>query len=300
MKIIAAPKLADLTTIRLGGSAIAEIILESYGECAELDDKLRQLGGKPQVLGRGSNILARDGNLAIVLIKTDFGKKIKIIDQTEKKFHVTVTSDVLIPQFLNFCIGKQLSGLEGLCGVPGSIGGAVAMNAGSFGTDIASALESITIAQAGDMKTFKGAELKKGYRYLALPDENTTNLNKSSKNYIILEATFLLKGDSKHDIYNRMCHNFFTKKSRQPLKAWSAGCAFKNPDFKLTAGQLLDKAGFRGKVHGGMAFSSQHANFLINTGNGTGAQALELLDAATEKIKKEFDIILEKEIKIIG
>lgn len=292
--------MADLTTIHLGGNAIAGLILESYADCAALNEKLRELGGVPQVLGRGSNILALDGDLAIVLIKTDFGKKIKITDGTGNKFRVTVTSDVLIPEFLNFCIGNQLSGLEGLCGIPGSIGGAAAMNAGSFGTDIASALESITIAQSGDIKTFKAAELKKGYRYLTLPDENTNNLNKSSKNYIILEATFILIGDSKHDIYNRMCHNFFTKKSRQPLMDWSAGCAFKNPEFALTAGQLLDKTGFRGKKLGGMAFSSQHANFLINAGNGTSAQALELLDVATEKIKKEFDIILEKEIKIIG
>lgn len=299
MEIIPAPKLANLTTIRLGGSAIAEIRLKSIADCDKLNEKLKDFGGMPQVLGKGSNILAMDGHLPIVLIKTDFGKKIKIIDQDENKFLVSVTSDVLIPQFLNYCIANTLSGLEGLCGIPGSIGGAVAMNAGSFGTDIASALDSITIFHEGEIKTYKCDKLKKGYRYLALPNENINNLNKSSKNYIILEATFRLTSDSKHDIYNRMCHNFLTKKSRQPLNELSAGCAFKNPDFELTAGQLLDKAGFRGKSHGGMAFSAQHANFLINTGNGTSAQAIEFLEDAAGKIKKEFDIILEKEIKII-
>ncbi|MDO5483383.1 MAG: UDP-N-acetylmuramate dehydrogenase, partial [Desulfovibrionaceae bacterium] len=195
---------------------------------------------------------------------------------------------VPLPRLLRFCMTHGLSGLEGLAGIPGSVGGAVAMNAGSFGVATCEKLESICVITNNEVRNITVEALHYGYRHLSLSD-NTSD-------FIVIEATFSLTEATRNGIRKGMCHNFFEKKSRQPVTAWSAGCVFKNPAPGTSAGKLLDTVGFKGKKLGGMAFSDIHANFLINEGRGSSEAALCLLREAREAVRLHFGIELEPEV----
>lgn len=288
MREIAAPDLSRLTTLRLGGKAQAEIILESLDDLAILPQTLKKWGGNPFCIGAGSNLLARDGDLPITLIRPAFGKKIRILGKKDGKIHVRTDADTPMPRLLRFCLANELSGLEGLCGIPGVAGGACSMNAGSFGVETGDHLVDMLVYQENRTVRLDADSLQKTYRKI--------NFARNSAFAVILEVTFALTQSLKSVIFTRMNQHFFEKKSRQPLQAWSAGCAFKNPPGETSAAVLLEKAGFRGKEAGGMAFSQKHANFLINTGKGSAKAAFDLLDKAQDAVKNRFGVTLEPEI----
>lgn len=290
MREFIAPSLNRLTTLHLGGPALALLSLESESDAEILSERLKAIGGKPFCLGKGSNLLAEDGELPLVLIQVA-DRGIKIIGEKKDKVLVRAGAGLSLAAFLRFCLANELGGLEGLVGVPGSIGGAVAMNAGSFGTDVASCLHNVQVMQKGRIRRYGANEIFFSYRHAAFPgDEGDT---------IILDVTFALTRQVKSVIFTQTRLNFLKKKSRQPLDVWSAGCAFKNPE-GISAGKLLEQVGFRGKRLGGMAFSSKHANFLINEGNGCSSAAFELLEMAEMAVNKEFGITLEREVRIVS
>lgn len=291
MREYAGPSLKSRTTLRLGGNALAELELEREEDIALLPQKLRELGGQPFCMGRGSNILAREGELPIVLIRPSFARDIAIVGEDGDKVLVKCGAAVPMPGLLRFCLVNGLSGLEGLTGIPGSVGGAVMMNAGSFGRETMDMVESVGVAFEGEKKVFHSSDIEKKYRSIAF-------LNQSGAP-VVLYAIFALTRSPKNVILGHMSLNFFEKKSRQPLEAWSAGCAFKNPSRGCSAGLLLEKAGFRGKKKGGMAFSGKHANFLINEGHGSSGAAMDLLAEAVDAVLERFGIKLELEVRVI-
>lgn len=290
MREISAPSLAARTTLRLGGTAIAELILEGYADLELLPQRLRALGGTPLIVGAGSNILALDGNLPLVLVRPHFLQGPEITGQKDGKILVRAGAGVPLPRLLRFCAAHGLAGLEGLTGIPGSVGGAVAMNAGSFTTETCKNIEYVQIASQGTVRRVNASGLQYGYRSLCISGER--------KDFMVLEATFGLTATARDGICKRMRHNFFEKKSKQPVTAWSAGCVFKNPTPDMPAGKLLDQAGYKGKKLGGMAFSTLHANFLINEGKGSATAALALLREAKEAVRQQFGIDLEPEVRI--
>ena len=182
--------------------------------------------------------------------------------------------------------------LEGLVGIPGSVGGAIAMNAGSFGCEVGPHLASVRFYDGTQIRDAAGAQLSYGYRHMRLPGE--------AADYLVLSGTFSLTRKAKDDISLFMRHNFFEKKSKQPVTAWSAGCVFKNPAPDRSAGKLLDAAGFRGKALGGMMFSPLHANFLVNTGKGSAQAAFDLMQMAEEEVRRRFAVTLEPEVRILS
>ncbi|MBQ9406171.1 MAG: UDP-N-acetylmuramate dehydrogenase [Desulfovibrio sp.] len=286
-----APELSQRTTIHVGGRAIAELTLENHDDVLRLPERLRALGGTAIVLGSGSNTLARDGELPLILLRPCFAHGPEIIDEEEDRVYVRVGSGVPLSRLLRFCMVHGLSGLEGLAGIPGSIGGAVAMNAGSHGTQTGEHIHSIDVFTGISIRHCCAAELQFDYRSLRI-----TNIR---ENFIILDSIFCLTKAVKGDITRAIRHNFFEKKSKQPVTAWSAGCVFKNPAATLSAGRLLDMAGFKGKKLGGMTFSTKHANFLINEGKGTATAALELMEQAKNAVHRQFGILLEPEVRIV-
>lgn len=291
MREMPAPFLAPRTTLRVGGTAIAEIILERSEDLYLLPDKLKALGGRPLVLGAGSNILAQDGELPLVLIRPFFNDGPVIVGEHEGKVLVRAGAGVPMARLLRFCAVNGLSGLEGLVGIPGSVGGAVAMNAGSHGTETCKNIYNIQIVVDNTIERINENALQYGYR--------TLNISGKKNDFIVLEATFGLTVAERDGICNCMRHNFFKKKSKQPVTAWSAGCVFKNPTPEMSAGRLLDEAGFKGRQLGGMAFSSLHANFLINEGKGSATAALALLQEARQAVRQRFGIELEPEVRIV-
>lgn len=291
MREIMAPALSDLTTLRLGGRALALVLPEKREELPLLAERAKELGAPLYIMGRGSNILAMDGEVPLVLVRMDAFDAIEIMGDSGESVYVRAGAGVSLKRLLRFCLERELSGLEGLVGIPGSVGGACAMNAGSFGVETGSRIHALE-AWNGEKITVCGAEgIQPEYRKLTMRNCREFPL--------LLSATFALTRSLKKYIFQGMILNYLEKKSRQPLGVWSAGCAFKNPQAALGAGQLLDKAGFRGQRLGGMVFSQKHANFLVNTGRGTSAQAFELMDMAREKVKRVHGITLEPEIRII-
>lgn len=291
MRELPAPLLAERTTLRLGGTAIAELILERRGDVDRLADRLSSLGGQAFILGRGSNVLALDGELPLVLVRPMLSDGPELVEQRGQEALVRAGAGVPLPRLLRFCAARGLSGLEGLAGIPGSVGGAVAMNAGSFGAQTCACVRRLTIVANGRIREVTARELRPAYRHLSIAGENA--------DFLVLEAIFGLTPATKDGIAKRMRLNFLEKKSKQPVTAWSAGCTFKNPAPDMPAGRLLEQAGFRGRRLGGMVFSSMHANFLVNEGSGSARAALELMAQATEAVERRFGHHLEPEVRIV-
>ena len=300
MREIPAPLLAERTTLRLGGRAIAELVLETSEDALALDEQLARLGGEPLIIGRGSNLLAGDGELPLVLVRPQFASGPEIIgeqrDAGNDKVLVRAGAAVPLARLLRFCVRNGLSGLEGLVGIPGSVGGAVAMNAGSFGVETCNCVESLKLLLASKIVDVDSCAMQSAYRSLAILEAN----GKKRSDFLVLEAIFGLTRAAKGGIAERMNLNFFEKKSKQPVTAWSAGCAFRNPAPGVAAGRLLELAGFRGRRLGGMAFSPMHANFLVHEGGGSAEAALALLSEARETVRQRFGYELEPEVRIVA
>ncbi len=295
MNIIYEPSLSKLTTLRLGGKAIALITIDDINHVEALPQTIKKLGSNIFILGAGSNLLANDGNLDLILLKSNFKSQPSFIYKENKDIHITVGSGISLPRLLGFCAKHGLSGLEGLSGIPGTVGGAIAMNAGSYGNETCKNLSSITI-YTPEFGIMKLSDKDFSYTYRKFSLCNTLKINTW---YLIIEATFKLTQISINGIKERMLHDFLKKKSTQPIKALSAGCVFKNPKDYEPAGKLLDVFGFKGKSKGDMSFSSMHANFLINNGKGSSMEAFELINEAKECIRKECGLILELEVKTL-
>lgn len=284
------PRLSDLTTLRIGGKAICCIVLENRDDYYLLDEKVRKLGGKPFWLGKGSNILAKEGIHPFILIQQNEGREPEIISDQNGAVIVKAGAGMPLPRLLRFCLKHGLSGLENLCGIPGSVGGAIAMNAGSFGSETYDVLTSVEIWAQGEFIQISREDIAAGYRCFHLPC--------AYRDALVTNAFFALTRTGNDDIFNRMSHNFLTKKFRQPVEKKSAGCVFKNPASGISAGKLLDVAGFRGRKLGGMGFSAKHANFLINEDKGSASAALDLLEMAKENVARQHGIKLELEVRV--
>lgn len=286
------PFFRDRTTIRLGGKALAEIVIEEEEDLERLSDRLKYYGGRPFFMGLGSNLLVRDGELDLVIVRINLKRRLEIIGAEEGRVLVRAQAGEPLRRILGFCLRKGLSGMEGLAGIPGSAGGAVMMNAGSFGQAAADCLHSFERWENGLIKTYKINDMRPGYRKLELPGAASSGL--------VAKIIFALTPGNFNVIFSKMNLNFLEKKSKQPISAWSGGCAFKNPRGSEAAGALLEKAGFKGRELGGMAFSAKHANFLINTGSGSPSAAFDLMEAAREEVARRFGVFLEPELKIIS
>lgn len=292
MRETPSPLLAERTSIRLGGRAIAELHLEAEDDVFRLAERQKQLGGRLFILGAGTNILAADGDLPVILVRYAAEGEPTVVRDEGERVIVRVGASVPLPRLLRFCAAHGLSGLEGLVGIPGSVGGAVAMNAGSFGCEVGPNLAAVRFFDGAQIRDADGGELSYGYRHMRMPGEVA--------DYLVLSGTFSLTRKAKDDISLFMRHNFFEKKSKQPVTAWSAGCVFKNPAPDRSAGKLLDAAGYRGKSLGGMMFSPLHANFLVNTGKGSASAAFDLMRMAEDEVRRRFGVTLEPEVRIVS
>ena len=292
LRVTPSPLLSERTTLRLGGPALAEVSVEEAVDCFRLTAALRDIGGTPMVLGAGSNVLAADAPLPLVLIRPRFTNAPCIQENDDRRVLVRVGAGIRLPRLLGQCASWGLSGLEGLCGIPGTVGGAVAMNAGSYGCEVGPLLHSIRIySPATGVVDINADYLRFGYRSMEI-----TGL---SEWFLVVQAIFALTPASRNGITESMRHNFLKKKSTQPVTAWSAGCVFKNPSPDQPAGKLLEMAGFKGKKLGGMVFSPVHANFLVNEGKGSATAALELMAEARDAVRERFGVTLTPEVRVL-
>ncbi|SMF00938.1 UDP-N-acetylmuramate dehydrogenase [Desulfovibrio gilichinskyi] len=287
LELLHEPKMADLTSLGIGGTARALAKVRDEAALDQLSLFFERESAGLIAIGEGSNMLAADGKLNLAFVHVDLAEKIK---PEISGLTVKVSADTRLPGLLAFLIRNGLSGMEGLAGIPGSVGGSIAMNAGSYGTDMAASLKRVRLWTPSKGLFWKNAdEMSFGYRHFSSETGEFT---------LVWEAEFSLSKSTESEVKNKVQEVFNKKKSTQPVLEKTAGCVFKNPE-GFSAGKLLDEAGFKGKTLGGMAFSEVHANFLVNKGQGTGTAALELLNMATQAVLNKSGVTLETEVIIL-
>lgn len=293
MREVRNPSLSAITTLGLGGTCSLELTVSSRDDLAAMDDRLRELGLPVYVVGRGSNIFGLDGSHEAVLVRPAFtdGPAVLGDETADGGVLVSCGAGISLPVLLAFLREKGLSGMEGLAGIPGTVGGAVAMNAGSFGTSMAESLDSVEIWSGGRLVRLTPDACETGYRHF--------RPRGLAGSFLVVSAVFRLSRSTSQDVAAGMQHNFQMKKSRQPITARSAGCVFRNPACGVSAGALLERAGFRGRRKGSVALSEQHANFLVNLGGGTSAEALALLEEARTAVRAMAGVELDFEVRFL-
>lgn len=305
MRIEDSPSLADLTTLGVGGTALAGIRLETPADFDALPAALERIGGKPVVLGGGSNLLAAEGELPLTLIRplTGAGSRPEVVgeERTEQgpMQLVRAGSGLRMPALLAWCAEQGLSGLEGLTGVPGRLGGAVAMNAGAYDCSLAPLLREVKVFTPEDGLTSLGPEdWTATYRSFALKKKHVW--------FAVIEVMLALPARGRDHVRAAMAACLNRKKNTQPLTERTAGCVFKNPP-GMSAGRLLDEAGLRGRREGRMRFTEKHANFLARdrhpersdpSGKGNFEAAAALITEAREAVARRTGFTLELEIKV--
>jgi len=279
--------LAKHTTFGIGGPADCMVFPETREELSKLLKYAYQKKISAIFIGSGSNILVWDKGFDGIVISLKKSFKNLTIKQNSQ---IIVEAGVMLGTMVKQAMAAEIGGLESLIGVPGTVGGALIMNAGAFGSEISKCFEEAkTMTIEGDTKSYKKGEIEFSYRHSTFP-----------KNEILLEATFQCKRGKPAEILKDRKVASDGRKSNQPLKFRSAGSIFKNPSDSLAAGYLIDKTGLKGTERGGAAISEKHANFIVNMGDATAADVLYLIKLAKKYVAKKFHINLELEVKLIG
>ena len=279
--------LAKHTTFGIGGPADCMVFPETREELSKLLKYAYQKKISAIFIGSGSNILVWDKGFdgIVISLKKSF-KNLTI----KRNSQIIVEAGVMLGTMVKQAMAAEIGGLESLIGVPGTVGGALIMNAGAFGSEISKYFEEAkTMTIEGDTKSYKKGEIEFSYRHSTFP-----------KNEILLEATFQCKRGKPAEILKDRKVASDGRKSNQPLKFRSAGSIFKNPSDSLAAGYLIDKTGLKGTERGGAAISEKHANFIVNMGDATAADVLYLIKLAKKYVANKFYINLELEVKLIG
>ena len=276
--------LAKLTWFRTGGNAD---ILFTPEDVQDLSDFLKSLPPEVPVLplGVGSNLLIRDGGIEGVVIR--FGKKFSEIDIANN--YLTVGSGATDISVSHAALDAELAGLEFLRGVPGTIGGAVKMNAGAYGAEVKDVFKSArAVDRSGNIHVLSHEDMGFSYRHTNVPED-----------YIFVEATFECANGEPDKIKARMKEIGDAREESQPLRTRTGGSTFKNPD-GLSAWELIDGAGCRGLAIGDARVSDKHCNFLINEGNASANDIETLGDEVRRRVMNNSGIKLEWEIKRVG
>ncbi len=286
MKVERDIDLSKLSTIKIGGKAKEFFFPENIEDIKYLIKKSLDEDRKLVPVGVGSNIIFKDGTLEHIFVSTKYLKRFSF-EEKGREIILFVEAGVSFKQIVEFVKKYNLEGFENLSGIPASVGGAVVMNAGAFGSEIFDILEEVVwVNKNGDIIHSKKNEIKYGYRYTQFQKEG-----------FVFSTKIRLKKSEK-DIKEIIKKHLLERNKKQPLNLPTSGSTYKNPK-EAPAGYLLEKAGFKGKRIGDVGFSEKHANFLVNYGRGTYSQLINLLQIAENSIKTLFDITLKREIHIV-
>ncbi|MBE6070456.1 MAG: UDP-N-acetylmuramate dehydrogenase [Clostridium butyricum] len=237
------------------------------------------------ILGNGSNILVKDGGIRGVVIKLS-----NIDNITVDGNKITAECGALLKDVSIAAAKESLTGFEFACGIPGSVGGAVFMNAGAYDGEISFVIEKAEVLNdQQELITLTKDELDLGYRQSVV----------MKKGYVVISATFNLEKGNKEKIDNRVNELTVRREERQPLEYPSAGSTFKRPEGYF-AGKLIQDAGLKGFSIGGACVSEKHAGFVINKNHGTAKDVLDVIHHVQEEVKKQFGVELHPEVRILG
>jgi UDP-N-acetylmuramate dehydrogenase len=282
--------LKKYTSFKIGGPADLLSMPKDKKELKNLLKKSSDLDIPVTLFGGGTNLLIKDKGIRGLVVITRFLKsEIRIIETTPHKKTIFVEAGERLSKVCQFAINHSLSGLEFAAGIPGTIGGAIIMNAGTKSGQMSDTVESIDVLNKGNLEveTIEKKDLDFSYRRLDQPG-------------IIVAAKLSLKKANPKKIEETFKLNLNKKNATQPVSFASAGCFFKNPDTGKTAGELIEKSGFKGvKINDAMV-SQKHANFIININNATCEDVLLLRQQIQETVLKKYHIKLETEVRVEG
>ncbi|MBF0226488.1 MAG: UDP-N-acetylmuramate dehydrogenase [Desulfobacterales bacterium] len=286
------------TTLKVGGKAAVFITPNNLDELKKLIIWIRDNQIPYLTIGWGSNLLVKDEGINGIVIKFSHGMdSIALTKKKQDEMTITAMCGAKTKNICKMSLSNGLKGFNFAIGIPGTIGGAIKMNAGTKYGSMEDSIESIKLLNPdGTIHCINKKKLKFSYRHLSLCSENDNSLFNQP---IIIEGTFLLKRTDPLEIKNEASLILKDRFKKQPFHKHSAGCFFKNPSDKTSAGQLIDMAGLKGKELGGAKISEKHANFLINTGKASSKNFIDLMELIQEKVKKSFNIMLEPEVKIV-
>lgn len=285
-KVLVQEPLSGHTTFRIGGPADYFVMPSDEKELAAVIELCRQEEIPWFVLGNGSNLLVGDRGYRGVVIQLYKNFDQVVIEGTTVK----ARAGAMLIRVAREAGKAGLTGLEFASGIPGTIGGAMVMNAGAYGGEMKDVVSEVTVlTPEGEVKTLTGEEMDFRYRTSVV----------ESKKYIVLEAVMELKKGDPVQIQEQMQEFLARRKEKQPVEYPSAGSTFKRPQGYF-AGKLIMDAGLRGYRVGGAQISEKHCGFVINTGGATAAEVQQLIRDVSEKVKEQFGVELEPEIKRIG
>ena len=284
-KVIENYELKDHTTYKVGGKAICAVIPEDENKLITLLSYLRENKIKYKVLGNGSNVIFNNSGYNGVIIKLDNFNHLNIINNK-----IIVGAGYPLNKLALRVSRLGFTGMEFAAGIPGTVGGAIYMNAGAYKSDIGYILTSIKVLTPNyKIKTMYNKELDFHYR---------TSFLQNNKDYICLEATITLVKGNSEEIIELINERKKRRVESQPLEYPSAGSVFRNPEGDF-AGRLIEEIGYKGKSIGGAKVSEKHANFIINTGDATGEEVKELIKEIKSKVKEKYNIELKVEQEFV-
>ena len=277
----------NVTSFHIGGSADFFVMPTSVNDILEILKIAKDYSYPVFVMGNGSNLLVSDkGIRAIVIQLTDnFNKLTKIDDYT-----VEVDAGMSMTSLSKYFLENSLEGFEFACGIPGTLGGAVTMNAGAYDSMMSNVVtEVIALDKDMNLKKISNENMKFSYRNSII----------SKDNMVVLTVRIRLLKGIYDDIKAKMDDYTYRRTSKQPLSAYSAGSTFKRPEGHF-AGKLIQDSGLKGIVMKNAAVSSIHSGFIINTGNATCEEVIDLITFVKQVVSNKFNVMLEEEVKIIG
>ena len=284
-RVLVEAPMRQFTSIKVGGPADSLFFPKDVDELRKLVRYARRKSIPFFIIGKGTNLVVRDkGVRGWVISLTQGMKKIQLNGEV-----VEAEAGLPLQRLVQFTIQKGLTGLEPFFGIPGTVGGGLAMNAGAWGAELKDVLHSITLMKEdGEVVERSRPRLKFSYRRLDVPSS-----------WIILKGRFQMKKGKKEEILERVKSYSEMRKRTQPLDYPSAGSIFKNPA-EGPAGKWIEEAGLKGLRMGHAMVSDRHANFIINLGKATAEEVIRLMEWVEKKIYEEKGISLEREVRVVG
>lgn len=274
------------TTFRVGGAAKCLIKVNNKEQMKKLIPYLHMTGQNFFILGNGSNLLVGDKGYSGILVKLGEGMESVTVEGERMK----ISAGTLLSKAASAARENELTGMEFASGIPGTVGGAIVMNAGAYGGEMKQIVESVEVMNMeGEILVLDNDTMEFGYRKSVI----------KSRPFIVLETVLRLQKGKQEEISSKMEELSRLRREKQPLEYASAGSTFKRPEGYF-AGKLIMDAGLKGFSIGGAKVSEKHCGFIVNSGNATAADIREVIDEVQQCVKAKFGVTLEREVIYLG
>ena len=275
------------TTMKVGGLCDCMVEPSSIEEIQKVLEYVKENNIKYYIIGNGSNLLVKDEGVHALVIK--IASKFSSVEVNGE--HIKAYSGCSVPKLAQIAKENSLSGLEFACGIPGSVGGGIRMNAGAYGSEMVNVVEKVGfLDENGNLKEIDGKDAHFTYRHSMFVD---------NPQYVVVYAIYKLQKGNKDEISKIMEENMNSRKQKQPIEYPNFGSVFKRPEGYFV-GKLVDDCGLKGYKIGEAQVSTKHSGFMINAGDATCKDVLDLIEYVKEKVYEKFNVKLQEEVVILG